>query len=54
MNRQPPDTPEAFTPEPPVCAIDDRMFYRLQWLIYGGAGVVVAGMALAICRMIKG
>ena len=50
MNRQPPDTPAAFADEPPVCHINDRMYTRLQWLVYGGVGVVVAGMALAIYR----
>ena len=53
MNRLPPDTPEAFKTEPPVCAINDRMFYRLQWLIYGGVGVLVAAVGLAIYRMTR-
>lgn len=53
MNRQPPDTPEAFTPEPPVCTIDDRLFYRLQWLIYGGVGVLVAAVVLAIYKALR-
>ena len=72
MNRQPPDTPDAFNDgsygnyiaqycdglgkpmhEPPVCHINDRMYTRLQWLIYGGVGVLVAGVVLAIYRMTR-
>lgn len=52
MNRNPPDTPDAFTPEPPVCHIDDRMYHRSQWLIYGGVGVLVAGVMLAIYKLV--
>ena len=42
--------PDLFPPEPPACHIDDRLFYRLQWLVYGGVGVLVAGVVLAIYR----
>ena len=53
MNRQQPDTPAAFADEPPVCHINDRMYTRLQWFIYGGVGVLVAGVVLAIYRMTR-
>ena len=55
MNRQQPDTPAAFADEPPECRINDRLFYRLQWLVYGGVGVLVAGVVLAsyrACRIV--
>ena len=48
MNRLPPDTPAAFADEPPECHVDDRLFYRLQWLIYGVVGVVVIGIGVVI------
>lgn len=53
MNPQPPDTPAAFADEPPVCHIDDRLFYRLQWLVYGGVGVLVAGVGLVIYKALR-
>ena len=53
MNPHPPDTPAAFANEPPVCHINDRMYTRLQWFIYGGVGVLVAGVVLAIYRMTR-
>lgn len=53
MNRQQPDTPAAFADEPPECRINDRLFYRLQWLVYGGVGVLVAAVVLAIYKALR-
>lgn len=52
MNRTPPNTPSAFSSDPPVCTIDERMFLRLQWLIYGGMFVIIVGVLLAIYKLV--